>query len=79
MDKLIKELREKRILPREMFHELLSTNKYDALLIQSADEIRQSVYGKDVYIRGLIEFTNYCRNDCHLPSGNAPLYLQQFR
>ena len=21
-------------------------------------------YGKDVYIRGLIEFTNYCKNDC---------------
>jgi len=22
------------------------------------------VYGNDVYLRGLIEFTNYCRNDC---------------
>ena len=22
-------------------------------------------YGRDVYIRGLIEFTNYCRNDCY--------------
>ena len=22
-------------------------------------------YGKDIYIRGLIEFTNYCRNDCY--------------
>ncbi len=59
MDSLIKELREKRILPRDKFYELLSTDKYDALLFESADEIRQSVYGKDVYIRGLIEFTNY--------------------
>lgn len=24
----------------------------------------QSVYGKDVFIRGLIECTNYCKNDC---------------
>ncbi len=30
-----------------------------------ADKIRQSVYGKDVYIRGLIEFTNYCKNNCY--------------
>ncbi len=65
MDNLIKELREKRILPRDKFTELLSTDKYDALLFESADEIRQSVYGKDVYIRGLIEFTNYCKNDCY--------------
>lgn len=65
MDSLIKELREKHILPRDKFYELLSTNKYDALLFESADEIRQSVYGTDVYIRGLIEFTNYCKNDCY--------------
>ena len=65
MDSLIKELREEHILPRDKFHKLLSTNKYDALLFESADEIRQSVYGKDVYIRGLIEFTNYCKNDCY--------------
>ncbi|MBQ5590634.1 MAG: [Clostridia bacterium] len=28
---------------------------------QKADEI----YGKTVYIRGLIEFTNYCKNNCY--------------
>ena len=65
MDSLIKELREKHILTRDKFYEILSTDKYDALLFESADEIRQSVYGKDVYIRGLIEFTNYCKNDCY--------------
>ena len=25
---------------------------------------RNKIYGKQVYIRGLIEFTNYCKNDC---------------
>ncbi len=25
---------------------------------------RERVFGKEVYIRGLIEFTNYCKNDC---------------
>lgn len=26
---------------------------------------RQKYYGKTVYVRGLIEFTNYCKNDCY--------------
>ena len=30
-----------------------------------ASEIRDRVYGKRIFIRGLIEFTNYCRNDCY--------------
>ena len=30
-----------------------------------ADEVRRSVYGTDVYLRGLIEFTNYCKNNCY--------------
>ncbi len=26
---------------------------------------REPIYGKDVFVRGLIEFTNICRNDCY--------------
>jgi len=26
--------------------------------------VREEIYGRDVYLRGLIEFTNYCKNDC---------------
>ena len=33
-------------------------------LFEKANERRQEVYGKDVYMRGLIEFTNFCKNDC---------------
>ncbi len=36
----------------------------DNYLFEKADSIRQKIYGRDVYIRGLIEFTNYCKNDC---------------
>ncbi len=74
MQKLIAELRENRILSREKFRKLLSTDSYDSSLCSSADSIRQSVYGKDVYIRGLIEFTNYCKNNCYycgIRLGNA--------
>ncbi len=28
-------------------------------------DARIQFYGHDVYIRGLIEFTNYCRNNCY--------------
>lgn len=30
-----------------------------------ARDICDQQYGKDIYIRGLIEFTNYCKNDCY--------------
>ena len=29
-----------------------------------ADSVRREYYGTDVYIRGLIELTNYCKNNC---------------
>ncbi|MBR4866049.1 MAG: [Clostridia bacterium] len=30
-----------------------------------AEEARIAVYGREVYIRGLIETTNICKNDCY--------------
>ncbi len=30
-----------------------------------ARKVCDDVFGKKVYIRGLIEFTSYCRNDCY--------------
>lgn len=37
---------------------------FNDYLFKEADTIRQYYYGRDVYIRGLIEFTNYCKNNC---------------
>ena len=34
-------------------------------LSEKAREVRIRHYGHDVYIRGLIEFTNYCRIYCY--------------
>lgn len=34
------------------------------LLRQYADEVRRKYYGKKVFLRGLIEISSYCRNDC---------------
>ena len=44
---------------------LLSGKGPDEALFAEADRIRREVYGDAVYLRGLIEFTNYCRNDCY--------------
>lgn len=35
------------------------------LLAEAADRVRREHYGDEVYIRGLIEFTNYCKNNCY--------------
>lgn len=53
---------------------LLETSDFDALLFSHADKIRRQIYGDEVYIRGLIEFTNYCRNNCYycgIRNGNS--------
>ena len=34
-------------------------------LFKKADEVRREHYGRDVYIRGLIELSNYCKNNCY--------------
>ena len=36
----------------------------DDYLFTTADKKRREIYGEDVYIRGLIEFSNYCKNNC---------------
>lgn len=33
-------------------------------LFEKARQVRNEIYGNKIYIRGLIEFTNYCKNDC---------------
>lgn len=34
-------------------------------LRQQARQTAESIYGRAIYVRGLIEFTNYCKNDCY--------------
>lgn len=44
---------------------LLQSDNYDNELFSAADKKRREIYGDEVYIRGLIEFTNYCKNNCY--------------
>ncbi len=43
---------------------LLSTNEYNEELFAFANEIREKYVGKEVYIRAIIEFSNFCSQNC---------------
>lgn len=62
---LVETLLKKRDLPDYELKTLLNSDKYDSALYAAADKIRREIYGDEVYLRGLIEFSNYCRNNCY--------------
>ena len=66
MKTLIQKLKQTQTLTKEEWIRLIEnrTPELAEYLFQEAREVRAVYYGKDVYIRGLIEFTNYCKNDC---------------
>ena len=63
----IDRLEKHHILPREELAALITESEPadDAYLFARARAVRERIYGKAVYMRGLIEFTNYCKNDCY--------------
>ena len=61
---MIDKLEKNQNLSDSEFLALLGTDQYDQTLFSRADKVRRRNYGDAVYIRGLIEFTNYCKNDC---------------
>ncbi|MBQ8927508.1 MAG: [Oscillospiraceae bacterium] len=61
---LIATLREQCDLTDAQYLTLLSGEECTEPLRAAADAVRREQYGTDVYLRGLIEFTNYCKNDC---------------
>ena len=71
---LIDRLYETTNLTADEYKALLSTSEYDEYLHEKAREVAVSVFGKDIYIRGIIEFSNYCKNDCYycgIRAGNS--------
>ena len=64
MKKLIDKLFETENLTDLELKALLLDDSENEYLRKKAEEKRISVYGRDVYIRGLIEISNYCKNNC---------------
>ena len=63
---LITQIRENQSISREQFETLMTCEDAQVIdfLHQQAREVADGIYENKVYIRGLIEFTNYCKNDC---------------
>ncbi len=75
---MLSQLEEEHHLSRKAYEELIgyrwslsSPDKYDLAveldqdLFKRAVRCRERIFGNRIYMRGLIEFTNYCRNDCY--------------
>lgn len=63
---LIETLEREHTLTLSEYKYLLDNRDEEAtdLLAQKASAIRKDIYGTSVYIRGLIEISNICKNDC---------------
>lgn len=67
MKELIQKLEETQTLSRAEWIAVIDgrTEELASYLFERARQIRVRYYGHDIYVRGLIEFTNYCKNDCY--------------
>ena len=67
MKKRIDRLAAEHTLNDEEFLALITLDDPEAehYLAQKAVAVRRQIYGDQVFIRGLIEFTNICKNDCY--------------
>lgn len=78
---LIDQLWKQNILNEEDFFYILEhrDSNLEKEMSQLSRQVREEHFGKEVYIRGLIEFTNFCKNDCYYcgircKNGNASRY-----
>ncbi|MBR5409783.1 MAG: [Clostridia bacterium] len=63
---LIEKLAARHSLSAEEYESLLTLRSSEgaARLRSLADRVRREVYGTDIYVRGLIEVSSFCKNDC---------------
>lgn len=66
MKKIIDNLYKTQSISRENLIKLLNDNSTVSTrqLAEYAVDVSTSIYGRDIYVRGLIEFTNHCKNGC---------------
>lgn len=64
---MIEKLYKTNALSRDELIRLIEQNieSIDPKLLEMAIKTREVYYGKKVFFRGLIEFSNYCKNDCY--------------
>lgn len=62
--KLIDQVEQRHNLTGEELAAILGESTYDQELYAAADRVRQKYVGDEVHLRGLIEFSNICRQNC---------------
>jgi biotin synthase len=67
MNSITEKLEKEQFLGKDEFKWLLENNTPElrADLSNRAQRVAGETFGKGVYVRGLIEFSNYCKNDCY--------------
>lgn len=65
MRRLIDRLERDHKLTKEEWIAIITEGADREYLFERARALASVYYGKKVYLRGLIEFTNYCRNNCY--------------
>ena len=61
---LIKKAEMTHELTKEEIIELLETEEFNNEIFQAADRVRKEYVGDEVHLRGLIEFSNICKQNC---------------
>lgn len=64
VDIRIEKAKETHQLNREEIVELLKNDQINEELFSAADAVRKKYLGDEVHLRGLIEFTNICKQNC---------------
>lgn len=63
---LLEKLEQNRNLTLEEWQALIQKqSEYQKEAAKRANILREQNFSNRIYVRGLIEFTNYCRNDCY--------------
>lgn len=64
---LIDNIRHERDITIDALHQILTTNNLQEVqyLYGQAHAVAQEVYGNKIFMRGLIEISNHCKNNCH--------------
>lgn len=64
---ILSKIEQEQMISREELEELLTTTDQELIeeLYRRARVTAGKYYGKEIYLRGLIEFTNYCKNNCY--------------
>ena len=64
---ILSKIEQEQMISREELEELLTTTDRELIeeLYRRARKTAGKYYGKEIYLRGLIEFTNYCKNNCY--------------